>query len=153
MHCALYAAGHCLYDERLNPGYEPEWRCAELLRFMAMYDALLEQCERFSLSEEEVASLWEKRVAAARAPGDGCPTYSPRSRGCPGCRKSSCSSKNSAGDNSLLPDGNADDESGSAFPVQDFSSVLDCTHSLGSACILRMPLCEGVCARFVRQTG
>lgn len=155
VHCALYAAGHCLYEERLNPGYEPQWRCAELMRFMAMYDTLLEQCERFSLSEEEVASLWEKRVAATRAPGDGCPTYAPRTGGCPGCRKpaGSCSSQGNTSDGSFAPEQTMNGDADTTFPVQDFSSVLDCARSFGSACILRMPRCEGVCGHFVRQTG
>ncbi|UZP68149.1 hypothetical protein N1030_04005 [Desulfovibrio mangrovi] len=159
VHCALYAAGHCTYEERLNPGYEGEWRCAELLRFMAMYDALLEQADRFSLTEDEVTSLWEKRVAATRAPGEGCSAYAPRSSGCPGCRKPSgaCASDRSAGKAHEAPSVSAEcvgqEEVVCAFPVQDFSSVLDCVHGLGSACILLMPRCDGVCGRFIHRSG
>lgn len=186
VHCALYAAGHCLYDERLNPQYESGWRCTELLRYMELYDTLVDQADRFTLSNSEMVALWNKRIAATPPPGECCPSYAPRHTGCPGCSKSAgaCSAGGGAGDASAEPnakggktadqklcsdadssaDESADENDADVLSGAhqddvrremgiDFSSALGCLFAMDSACVLRMPVCDGVCGRFERRNG
>ncbi len=140
--CALYAEGHCLYEERLNPEFEAAWRCTELLRYTAMYDQLLDQAERFSLTGDAMQGLWEKRIASAGPPGSGCDCYAPRRTGCPGC--GGC-----GGGKDGNADGTASQEAGSGNVGMEFVAALDCRYAERVSCVLRMPVCDGMCERFV----
>ncbi len=144
VHCALYAVGHCLYEEWLNPGASSDWRCPELSRYLAAFDTLLEQAERFSLSSEAVAGLWESRSAEMPPPGSLCTNHAPRTGGCPHC--AGCS-----------PDSEACGPEESADRILalrgNMSGGMDCRFALDASCVLRMPPCEGVCSRFRSRTS
>lgn len=61
--CRHYAAGRCLYEEHLNPGYDQDVRCEVLSRLVAAYDDLLRRCEAMRLPEKRVAALLNERFA------------------------------------------------------------------------------------------
>jgi len=142
--CALYAAGHCMHEERLNPGLETRWHCSELVRYVAAYDLLMEQGERFSLSMDELGGMWQRRCATMPAPGAGCPAFTPRGGGCKGCggggRKQDENGREA-------DDGGAADRPDAAFT--DLVAAIGCIYSMDHACVLLMPECEGMCQRFV----
>lgn len=137
--CVHYAGGHCLYDERLNPDYEQAWQCTELQRFSDMYDTLLEQAERFSLTPQAMHGMWESRVASVVPPGAGCEQYAPKG-GCGGCKGGGCGGDDAEGD--------TDRHDVAADMGAHFVHMMGCRFAWRSACVLRMPACEGVCRHF-----
>ncbi|EGJ51297.1 hypothetical protein Desaf_2995 [Desulfocurvibacter africanus subsp. africanus str. Walvis Bay] len=59
--CAYYAQGHCIYEERLNPGFQTGFRCVVLTRWEDEYDQFLDQAEVFQLDDETAGRIWDKR--------------------------------------------------------------------------------------------
>jgi len=60
--CLYHVRDRCLYEERLNPGYNRRWRCRVLQGWEASYDDFLLRAEAFQLESATVAGLWESRV-------------------------------------------------------------------------------------------
>ncbi|EPR42172.1 hypothetical protein dsx2_0099 [Desulfovibrio sp. X2] len=59
--CRFYRHGRCLYEERLNPGYNASWRCAVVRKWEEEYDEFVQRAEAFGLEDETAGSIWEKR--------------------------------------------------------------------------------------------
>lgn len=107
--CRFFRQGHCLYEERLNPGYQRAWRCRVLLRWEGEYDDFLQRAEAFRLEDAPAAQLWGKRFAGLLREGINCPR----------------------------------------FVAGGVGEVLDCSLLLGDVCLAELPVCEGVCRRFL----
>lgn len=72
--CAHYAAGGCLYEERLNPGYRRDYRCVLWAGAETAFDDFLHRAERFGLDEAKAARIWRRRTeGAAHAAAPRCP--------------------------------------------------------------------------------
>jgi len=82
--CAHFVLGRCRYEESLNPGYDPAYRCRALARLESAYDAFLTQADAFALDETLAVSLWSARCEAL-------------------CRESGCQDCE-PGDTSVYPD-------------------------------------------------
>ncbi|SOB57766.1 conserved protein of unknown function [Pseudodesulfovibrio profundus] len=61
--CRHFAAGRCLYQEHLNPGYNQKWRCRVISRWEAAFDSFVERAECFNVSQEAVPDLWQMRFS------------------------------------------------------------------------------------------
>ena len=83
--CAHFIVGRCRYEESLNPGYEPGYRCQVLARLESAYDEFLTRADAFALEEELAAKLWRARCESLYAK-IGCPDYEPGDKNtCPDC--------------------------------------------------------------------
>jgi len=83
--CAHFVAGRCRYEESLNPGYDPGFRCRVLARLESAYDAFLAQADAFALDERLAADLWRARCENLYAK-TGCQDYEPDDKNtCPDC--------------------------------------------------------------------
>ncbi len=60
--CRFYKNGKCLYEEKLNPGYNRQWRCTVLKGLEGEYDKLLRQADNFHLDEHAFSEFWEQRI-------------------------------------------------------------------------------------------
>ncbi|BBD07468.1 hypothetical protein [Desulfovibrio ferrophilus] len=74
--CRHYELGHCLYEERLNPGFRERWRCKVLTEWEKAYDDFLLRAEAFHLKPEEAVELWEARLERLMAQARQCPDFS-----------------------------------------------------------------------------
>lgn len=59
--CRFHLKGKCLYEERLNPGYERQWRCLVMTRWEEIFDEFLRRAEAFGIEYDRVLQLWEAR--------------------------------------------------------------------------------------------
>lgn len=75
--CRFYERGRCLYEERLNPGYHEEWRCAVLVRWEGVYEDFLRQAEAFGLTDAAASALWQRRFERLAAAPPECPRFQP----------------------------------------------------------------------------
>ena len=57
-----YRGGRCVYEEKLNPGYHDDWRCAVLVRWEQEYDTVIRQAEAFNMEGAMAANLWERKA-------------------------------------------------------------------------------------------
>jgi hypothetical protein len=79
--CRYYAAGRCLYTERLNPGYDESLRCRFLALWEKEFDSFLDRAEAFALDQQELAALWDRRFERLQQSGKGCEAYHPCENG------------------------------------------------------------------------
>lgn len=73
--CGFHVQGRCLYQERLNPGYSPEWKCSVLCGWERAFDDFLARAEAFGLEQREVNTLWSRRFERLARKGVDCPEY------------------------------------------------------------------------------
>jgi len=59
--CWFNASGHCLYEERLNPGYRRAWRCVVLEDWGRLFDDFIARAEAFGLDQQSAGELWARR--------------------------------------------------------------------------------------------
>jgi len=59
--CQHHLSGHCLYEERLNPGYMQDWRCRVLSRWESAFDDFLARAESFGIKPDAVPDLWGRQ--------------------------------------------------------------------------------------------
>ncbi len=83
--CRYFEQGRCLYEERLNPGYNRAWRCRVLLRWEEAYDTFLAQADNFVIDPETAAGIWQQRLGELMRQGHGCPDHEPGGRDMTGC--------------------------------------------------------------------
>lgn len=84
--CRHYVRGRCDYEEVLNPGYDPEYRCRVLVRLQQVYDTFLAQADAFDLDESKATGIWEKRFREVCSEDTGCQEYEPDdTNSYPGC--------------------------------------------------------------------
>ncbi len=84
--CRFHVLGRCLYEERLNPGYNRQWRCRVLLRWEHAYDTFLAQADNFVMEPETAAGIWEERLRKLMREGHDCPDFLPGGEDPTGCR-------------------------------------------------------------------
>ncbi|TIH18559.1 hypothetical protein D0S45_04905 [Marinifilum sp. JC120] len=60
--CRFYKNGRCLFEEKLNPGYNRQYRCRVMIDLEGEYDKLLLQAENFNLDAKAFGDLWEQRI-------------------------------------------------------------------------------------------
>jgi len=85
--CRFHVQGRCLYEERLNPGYNRQWRCRVLLRWERAYDTFLTQADNFVMEPETAVGIWENRLRRIMNQGHDCPDFQPGGTdGAIGCR-------------------------------------------------------------------
>jgi len=83
--CAHFVLGRCRYEENVNPGLYPKFRCQALVRLESAYDAFLTQADAFALDETLAASLWNARCQRL-CQESGCQDYEPGDNSAyPGC--------------------------------------------------------------------
>lgn len=75
--CLYFEEGRCLFEERLNPGYEERWRCTEMARWEKEYDRFMEQAEAFNLDERMASIIWTKRFAKLAGGRKLCECFAP----------------------------------------------------------------------------
>ena len=75
--CRFWAAGRCLYEERLNPGLHAGFACTALQALADSFDAFVVRGESLGLSSEEAGRIWERRVDAALNIGLDCANFIP----------------------------------------------------------------------------
>lgn len=73
--CRHHAGGHCLYEERLNPGYAQHWRCRVLARWEAAFDDFLGRAEVFGVEQSAVPDLWERQFERLAREAFDCEQY------------------------------------------------------------------------------
>lgn len=89
--CRFHVQGRCLYEERLNPGYNPDWRCRVLLRWEQAYDTFLAQADNFVMEPETAVGIWEERLQKLMSRGHRCPDFEPGGvDDMTGCRRMHC---------------------------------------------------------------
>ncbi|MBI9078430.1 MAG: hypothetical protein JEY79_01660 [Pseudodesulfovibrio sp.] len=59
--CQYHLGGHCLYEERLNPGYTQGWRCRVLSRWESAFDDFLARAESFGIKSDVAPDLWGRQ--------------------------------------------------------------------------------------------
>lgn len=59
--CRHNRSGRCLYEEHLNPGYDPRYRCRVLARWESAFDDFLERAELFGVEQKAVPDLWSRQ--------------------------------------------------------------------------------------------
>ncbi|MGE4299823.1 MAG: hypothetical protein AB7E47_17530 [Desulfovibrionaceae bacterium] len=169
IHCEFYVRGRCLYEERRNPGLNEAWQCAVLAGLVREYDRFLAQTEHFAIDDGTALRILEKRLDTSAAALKGCRRFEPLGgcdASCPSCpaacgrdddgQDGDCrDGENQAG--GVLDDGSLDGETGGdgdrAAREQAVGGMLHlaCVHALDMVCILELPPCGGVCARYVRK--
>ena len=75
--CRFHIRGRCLYEERLNPGWNRAWRCRVLLRWERAYDTFLDQADNFVMEPATAKGIWENRLQRLMRLGHGCPDFEP----------------------------------------------------------------------------
>lgn len=120
--CRFYILGACFYPEAARPGYEPAYRCKHLVRLMERWDDFLDRAEAFGLSEETAGRIWNARSKGFFFSHKDCPA----GRASPSLIR----------DDAPLTDG------------EEETSC--CTYLRQGACLLALPRCEGICARYRR---
>jgi hypothetical protein len=120
VNCEFYKRGRCFYEERLNPGLHRDWRCQVLLYLEGEYDRLLNQADAFNLDMPTATRIWEGRFRRIVRGVKPCGEYEP---------------------------GHVRDPAGGPMEDEE-SAVVDCLHGWLGLCLLRLPLCEGVCRLF-----
>lgn len=83
--CEFYLQGHCLYEERLNPGLHQAWRCVVWRQWEEAFDSFLTRAEAFRLAEDTAGRIWEKRCAQLVAAARACPDFVPGGADPVGC--------------------------------------------------------------------
>jgi len=73
--CAHYERGHCVYEERLNPGLHAGFRCVVLTRWEEEYDQFLDQAEVFQLDDVTAGRIWDTRFRRLTAGPLQCPEF------------------------------------------------------------------------------
>ncbi|MEF2144449.1 MAG: hypothetical protein V3573_03305 [Desulfovibrionaceae bacterium] len=79
--CRFFAAGRCLYDERLNPGYDESLQCRYFLLWEKEFDEFLDRAENFALGQGQAAELWERRFERLGKGETACKDYCYREDG------------------------------------------------------------------------
>ncbi|NLY41786.1 MAG: hypothetical protein GX055_09225 [Desulfovibrionales bacterium] len=59
--CCFFYAGHCLYEEKMNPGLHEQFQCAVLAALDADFDDFVQRCERLSVQVETAGQIWNKQ--------------------------------------------------------------------------------------------
>jgi hypothetical protein len=84
--CKHYVGGRCHYEETLNPGYDPGYRCVVLDRLQRVYDSFLTQADAFCLDDALAANIWANRFRELCRSDTGCQAYEPDDTDAfPGC--------------------------------------------------------------------
>lgn len=83
--CRYFARGRCLYEERLNPGYDRSLRCRVLLEWEASYDDFLLRAEAFRLGAATAAGLWENKIERLVEDIARCENFAPGGTEATGC--------------------------------------------------------------------
>lgn len=78
--CVFYKQGFCVRQEMLNPGLDPCTRCRVISTLENGFDHLLQQAENFELSQDQVHSIWKKRMGESVSWEEYCAAYEPCSR-------------------------------------------------------------------------
>ncbi|WP_461209995.1 hypothetical protein [Desulfocurvus sp. DL9XJH121] len=73
--CRFFECGRCLREERVNPGYHGEWRCAVLRGWEEAYDEFLDRAEAFSLGPADVSRMWRGRLELQVERAALCPDF------------------------------------------------------------------------------
>ncbi|EPR31603.1 hypothetical protein dsat_0927 [Alkalidesulfovibrio alkalitolerans DSM 16529] len=73
--CRFFRAGRCLYEERLNPGYNGSWRCVVVRSWEREYDEFVQRAEAFGLEDDAAGSIWERRFAEMMRAGVACDRF------------------------------------------------------------------------------
>ena len=139
IHCEFYERGRCLYEERLNPGLHEAWQCAVLAGLVREYDRFLAQTEHFDIDDGTALRILEKRLDSSAVALKGCDRFVPQPCDGPGCPECPASSCRGCGSEDLPPQGT------------DEAFHLACVHALDTVCVLELPVCGGVCERYVRK--
>ena len=117
--CEFYMYNRCLYEERLNPGWNREWRCQALAAWEEEYDHFLTQAETFQLEAATATRIWERRFAGIVQRGPVCGNF--------------------ATANGVL---------GAGVAGQSVDSVIGCVNLHEGLCLQSLPECSGVCSKF-----
>lgn len=75
--CRFFASGHCLYEERVNPGLRREFFCAFMAILEDRFDAFVIRAEAFGLSSAEASRIWERRWAGPLNADWDCADFTP----------------------------------------------------------------------------
>jgi hypothetical protein len=81
--CRHHCRGRCLYEERLNPGYQRNWRCGVMMQWEAAFDDFLHRAEAFSVGPEQVGKLWKTRFERLVGHKPDCPKFQADASGVP----------------------------------------------------------------------
>jgi len=76
--CIFFRSGRCVYNEALNPGFDPELQCHVLLELETRYDKLLTQADVFDLNSEQVQKIWAGRFGEIVSWEMFCDIYEPK---------------------------------------------------------------------------
>ncbi|MBG0775864.1 MAG: hypothetical protein H0S85_05445 [Desulfovibrionaceae bacterium] len=132
VHCAHYARGRCLREERSNPGLDESLRCTVLAGWVEALDSFVNQADRFGLDEDTAVAIWQRRLEDLLRRGPQCPNFV-----CgPYC------------DWPGAPCAPGDEDADAAGADDQTQVAFACAHSLNELCLLSLPRCAGVCAHF-----
>ncbi len=84
VHCLHYLQGHCLLEERRNPGLHLQWRCQVLREWERAYDKFLAQAENFQLELGLATRIWGERLGGMLQQPAPCEHYLPTPEQLPG---------------------------------------------------------------------
>ncbi len=77
--CIFFRSGHCIHEEAMNPGLDPEKQCHVLMELENRYDHLLTQADIFDLTSEQVQRIWAGRFGEIVSWEMFCDIYVPES--------------------------------------------------------------------------
>ncbi|WP_051617163.1 hypothetical protein [Desulfonatronovibrio hydrogenovorans] len=76
--CVFFRLGSCVYEEALNPGFDPKVQCSVLAELEKKFDHLLHQADVFRLTSEQVHTIWASRFGEEISWDSLCTSYMPQ---------------------------------------------------------------------------
>lgn len=122
--CRFYVRRVCFHAEAVNPGFNPRYQCARLVRLFSAWDDFLDRAEAFGLSEKLAADIWNGREKSLSS---SCPSL-------PAGRNHVPSFAGQSGGADMFCDAR----------TEPFSCSMFCR----GACLRAMPLCLARCGRY-----
>lgn len=83
--CRHYFGNHCLYEERLNPGYHESFRCTVLQGWEEAFEAFVDRAEAFGLEPSDASLFWRRRLDALLSGSRDCSDFLATDGDGPGC--------------------------------------------------------------------
>ncbi len=73
--CRHHENGRCLYEEHLNPGYDPGFKCRVLARWESAFDEFLARAECFGVEQQAMPDLWRRQFGRLARKTFHCDEY------------------------------------------------------------------------------